>query len=188
MRKYQNHHSIFTNYFKLPNKPLLYIFANMLKPLSIALIFSLILFKSNAQSTYSSKESDIEVNYSKAIPEIDGEIIISYPEIRPQYPGGEKTLQENIQNHLEYDIIAFWEGVEGKIITSFLIHKDGSVSNIQVIKGLHPELDKAVVKHLSDMPKWTPGELNHEIVTTYNTLTVKYKIGRTKKLKDQPDF
>jgi hypothetical protein len=80
-------------------------------------LFSVISF---AQSSYNPQIDELEVSYSKGVPVIEGELIVSYPDIRPQYPGGEKVLQEHIQNELEYDNDIFWEDITEDVVKNYL--------------------------------------------------------------------
>lgn len=131
----------------------------------------------------SSKYDHITVDYSKSVPEFKDTIVFIYTNTPPKFPGGDQVLQEYIQNNLDYDLEAFWNGVEGKVQASFLIHPDGSISHIRIIKGLDPTLDKAVVYMIQNMPKWIPATVDHKPVTVNHFLPVKYKIGRPIKVK-----
>ena len=124
----------------------------------------------------------IIVNYSKEVPKIDDKAIFLYPEIPPSFPGGSQALQNYIQNYLEYNTEQFHQGIEGKIQAGFVVHENGNISHIRILKGLNPELDKSVVDLIYKMPKWIPGQISKTNVKVYHFLPVKYKI-KTKKIK-----
>lgn len=71
------------------------------------------------------------------------------------FPGGEKALMQFIYNNFRLNPMP-----KGKIITSFIIEKDGSLSNIQVLRGLTKEFNDEVVKVIQSMPKWIPSIAN----------------------------
>ncbi len=83
----------------------------------------------------------------------------------PQFFNGERGLATFIANQMRYPIEARQQGIEGRIICSFIVGIDGSVSNVEVVQGLHPQLDAEAVRVLSIMPKWIPGENNGEKVS-----------------------
>lgn len=83
----------------------------------------------------------------------------------PQFFNGERGLADFIANQMRYPIEARQQGVEGRIICSFIVGIDGSISNVEVVQGLHPQLDAEAVRVLSIMPKWIPGENNGEKVS-----------------------
>lgn len=83
----------------------------------------------------------------------------------PQFFNGESGLAEFIGNQMRYPIEARQQGIEGRILCSFIVGIDGSVSNIEVVQGIHPQLDAEAVRVLSLMPKWIPGENNGEKVS-----------------------
>ncbi len=95
----------------------------------------------------------------------------------PQYYNGERGLAEFISNQIRYPIEARQQGIEGRIICSFIVGIDGSVSNIEVIQGLHPQLDNEAVRILSLMPKWIPGENNGEKVNVKCLQPIDFSIG-----------
>lgn len=125
-------------------------------------------------------QNKIKVDYSKSIPKIDSLEILIYCDAPPHFPGGERELQFYIEDNLEYDDEPFYKGIEGKVHTSFIVHKDGTITNIRVIKGLHPILDEAAVKLIMEMPPWIPGKLDGEPVTINHFMQVKFKIVKKK--------
>ena len=81
-------------------------------------------------------------------------------------------LSQNIQ----YPPLAKENGIQGRVIVSFVVEPDGSLSNIAVVKGVDPSLDKEAVRVVSAMPKWNPGKQNNECVRVKYNLPVPFKL------------
>lgn len=94
----------------------------------------------------------------------------------PQYPGGNGELMKFLSSNIRYPTIAAENGIEGRVIIRFVVGKDGSVSDIQVQRGLDASCDKEAVRVVKMMPKWIPGKQNGRAVPVYFTLPVVFKL------------
>ena len=81
--------------------------------------------------------------------------VFAIVEKMPQFPGGEKAINEFISKTLQYPVIAQENGIQGKVVCSFIINQDGSVTDAEVISGVDPSLDREALRIVSAMPKWT---------------------------------
>ncbi|MDR0798273.1 MAG: TonB family protein [Dysgonamonadaceae bacterium] len=81
-----------------------------------------------------------------------------------------------LSNRIKYPAIAVEKGIQGQVVLRFVVNKDGSVSDVKVVKSLDPSCDKEAVRVVSSMPKWIPGRKNGELVATYFTLPVTFKL------------
>ncbi len=75
----------------------------------------------------------------------------------PSFPGGTKALLDYISENTVYPEEARKQNLSGRVVLTFYIEEDGSVSNVKVLKSVHPLLDNEAVRVVSSMPKWTPG-------------------------------
>lgn len=123
--------------------------------------------KTNSQGSSTAK-TDLDI--------IANEEIFSIVDQMPQYPGGEKKLTEFLSNRIIYPSQALQNGIEGRILCSFIVAKDGTVSNIEVLQSPDPELSDEAVRVLSMMPKWNPGINNGEKVNVKCVLPIDFKI------------
>jgi len=97
-------------------------------------------------------------------------------ESMPQFPGGESTLLSFIQKNLtKLPITQCYNGVMGKVVCRFVVEKDGSISNITVIRSLDPGCDKEAVRVIKLLPKFIPGKQNGQAVRVYYILPVIFK-------------
>ncbi len=112
----------------------------------------------------------------KTNPEIANSEVFSIVDKMPQYPYGEKELAGFIAHQLRYPKEARQQGIEGRILCSFIVAADGSISNIEVVQGLHSQLDNEAIRVLSLMSKWIPGENNGEKVNVKCLLPIDFII------------
>lgn len=94
----------------------------------------------------------------------------------PQFITGEEGLSKFISEYIKYPSRAKEENIEGRILCSFIVRKDGAVSNIQVVNGLDYELDNEALRVLSMMPKWTPGKNGNEAVSVKCILPIDFTL------------
>lgn len=94
----------------------------------------------------------------------------------PQFPGGDVELMKFINSGIKYPTIAAENGIEGRVVIRFVVGKDGSVSDVQVVRSLDPSCDKEAMRVVKTMPKWVPGKQNGRNVPVYYTLPVLFKL------------
>ena len=94
----------------------------------------------------------------------------------PQFPTGEDGLGRFIAEFIRYPSRAREDGIQGRILCSFIVRKDGTISNLEVINGLDIDLDNEALRVLSMMPKWTPGKNDNEIVNVKCILPIDFTI------------
>lgn len=99
-------------------------------------------------------------------------------EVMPQFPGGVSELMRYLGTNMKYPTIAAENNIEGRVVLKFVVGKDGSISNIQVIRPLDPSCDKEAVRVVKMMSKWIPGMQNGHPVAVYFTLPVLFKLQR----------
>lgn len=88
----------------------------------------------------------------------------------PAFPGGNAALMQYLAKNVKYPMIAIETGVSGRVVISFVVERDGSISNVKVMKSVDASLDKEAMRVVSAMPKWIPGRQNG------NTVRVKYQV------------
>lgn len=105
-----------------------------------------------------------------------GNEIFTIVEEQPQFPGGDMALSQYLRNNLKYPETARVAKVEGAVFVSFVVEIDGTVSNIKIVKGLHPDCDAEVIRVISEMPKWSPGKQKGKPVRVQFTLPVRFML------------
>lgn len=94
----------------------------------------------------------------------------------PSFPGGDAALISFISQNMRYPAVAEESGIEGRVIASFVVERDGSISDVKIIKSVDPSLDKEAVRVLKSMPKWTPGKQNGSPVRCKYTVPVTFRL------------
>ena len=96
-------------------------------------------------------------------------------EVKPEFPGGGSKLVNYINGQRRYPTDAYARGVEGRVMCSFVVNPDGSVSDVTVLKGVESSLNREAVRILSEMPDWNPGKINGERVPVRVICAVPYR-------------
>lgn len=114
---------------------------------------------------------------------IGEEKIYETAEQMPEFPGGYNALTRYLANNIRYPVVAQENGIEGNVVVSFVVERDGSISNIHVVNHAYPALEREAIKVVSEMPKWTPGKLNGEPVRVLFSIPVSFKLQTVKQDK-----
>ena len=99
-------------------------------------------------------------------------------EYQPSFPGGASALLSFLQDNVHYPEEALKDSIQGKVVVSFIIEKDGSISNVQVARGVHPLLDKEAVRVVGLMPKWNPAKSNGDYLRVKYNVPVIFKLNQ----------
>ena len=102
--------------------------------------------------------------------------IYNVPAMRAQYPGGDPKIFKFIYENVRYPKLCHEFGVQGRVLVTFVIEKDGSISNVQVVRSVDPALDREAVNVVKRMPKWNPGMNNGQPARVKFTLPVTFKL------------
>lgn len=94
----------------------------------------------------------------------------------PEYPGGIQALFEYLSQNVKYPADAENQKVEGRVIATFVVETDGSISSIEVVKPAFPSLDAEAIRVLSGMPKWTPGKQSGKEVRVKYTVPINFNL------------
>ncbi len=113
-----------------------------------------------------------------AAPKVEEEqpMNIAMVEQKPEFNGGEAAMYKWLSENIVYPSAASEEGVQGRVVVEFVVGKDGSITNVRVLRPRHPALDKEAVRVVKAMPKWIPGRNNGQPVKVTYTLPVTFKL------------
>ncbi len=87
-----------------------------------------------------------------------------YVDVKPEFPGGGNQLVNFINENRRYPAEAYAQGIEGRVTCAFVVNTNGTISNLSVIRGVEPSLNKEALRILSKMPQWSPGKINGQAV------------------------
>lgn len=104
------------------------------------------------------------------------EKVFDVVEQMPDFPGGMSALMQYLGKHIKYPVVAEENGIQGRVIVTFVVEKNGSITDVQVIKSVDPSLDKEAVRVVKSMPHWIPGKQNGSAVRVKYTLPVTFRL------------
>ena len=102
------------------------------------------------------------------------ESIFVVVESMPEFPGGTLKLFEYLQSNIRYPVIAKETNIQGKVFVSFVIEKDGTVTDVQVLRGIGGGCDEEAMRVVREMPRWIPGKQRGVPVRVKYNLPVKF--------------
>lgn len=97
-------------------------------------------------------------------------------EQQPLFPGGPAALLKYLSENTKYPVVAQENGVQGRVTVQFVVEKDGSISDVHVLRGVDPSLDKEAVRVVKSMPRWTPGKQNGITVRVNYRVPVLFRL------------
>lgn len=103
-------------------------------------------------------------------------VIFNIVENMPEFPGGEAALRAFIAKNTDYPRIARDNGIQGKVYVTFVVERDGSVSNTRVTTRVHSSLDNEALRVINSLPKWKPGTQGGRPVRVLYTVPINFII------------
>ena len=104
------------------------------------------------------------------------DVIFDIVEDKPEFPGGDAAMYKFLGKSIDYPSTARRMGIDGRVFVQFVIEKDGSVSNVQTIKGIGAGCDEEAARVIKGMPKWTPGKQRGVPVKVRMIIPVFFKL------------
>lgn len=115
--------------------------------------------------------------HSEETEELDETTIFYVPEVQPEFPGGSKGIARFIRNAVRYPEIALENRIGGRVKVSFIVEKDGSLSDIQVVgKAIGYGLEEEALRLVKSMPRWTPGSQGNVPVRVRFVLPIDFMV------------
>lgn len=118
--------------------------------------------------------SNIDVIMVEPEPEDDTPFMVV--EDMPEFPGGTSALMEYLRKNIKYPSLCRENNIQGRVLISFVVNKDGKIVDIEVVKSVHPSLDKEALRVVSSMPAWKPGMQRGKPVRVRYTVPVNFRL------------
>jgi TonB family protein len=112
--------------------------------------------------------------------------IFTNVEVLPSFPGGIQAFGKFLAQNLRYPKVAHDAGIQGRVFCQFVVEKDGSLSNIKVVRGIGGGCDEEAVRVLAISPKWKPGLQNGKIVRVSYTIPIFFQLKDENKSASPP--
>ena len=114
--------------------------------------------------------------------------IFTVVEEMPQFPGGMGEAMRFLAQNIKYPKAAQQAKIEGRVIVQFVVGKDGSVSDIQIMRSVSPDLDAEAIRVVGMMPKWIPGKQRGKAVTVKFTMPIMFRLQGSEPKKEESPY
>jgi len=94
----------------------------------------------------------------------------------PSFPGGEQAMFKHFATHVKYPDEASESGIHGAVYVTFIVERDGRISDVKVLRGIGGGCDEEAVRVVNGMPNWIPGKQNGKIVRVRYNLPIRYAL------------
>ncbi len=108
-------------------------------------------------------------------PEVSNKVFDVVEEM-PHFPGGPAALQAFLSSNTKYPVVAQENGVQGRVIVSFVVERDGSITDVRVVRSVDPSLDREAQRVVRGMPHWIPGKQNGSAVRVKFNVPVAFRL------------
>lgn len=150
---------------------------------SVADVLEIVDDKADVQETVIANTEDlgqkVEVKYvpvQVVEAEPEEQTIFEVVENMPDFPGGQAALMQYLAKNIKYPTIAQENGTQGRVIVQFVVNKDGSIVDANVVRSVDPYLDKEALRVINTMPKWKPGMQRGKPVRVKFTVPVMFRL------------
>ncbi len=106
--------------------------------------------------------------------EDDEEPLFKVVEDEPEFPGGTQAMHEYLRDNMEYPTKAHEAGIAGTVFVSFVVESDGSITNVEVLRGIGGGCDEEAVRVVENMPKWEPGQQKGQNVRVQFNMPIRF--------------
>lgn len=125
-------------------------------------------------------DQETEVQDYEPVEEVEEEEeetqIFQVVETMPTFPGGDAARIKYLQNNLKYPTMARESGIQGKVFVTFVVEKDGSITDVKVLRGIGGGCDEEAVRVIKNMPKWKPGKQRGKPVRVQFNMPIVFKL------------
>jgi len=155
-------------------------------PAFFAVLFLFTAGSINVLSAQDTQQKSQQAQEQKAVQEKASteETVFVVVEKMPEYPGGEDALTEYLVSNIKYPVEAKTKGIQGRVFVSYIVEKDGAVTNAKILRGIGGGCDEEAVRVVSSMPKWIPGTQRGEPVRVQFNLPIMFSL-EDKKTEDK---
>jgi|GEM_PF-1998433 tonB family C-terminal domain len=107
---------------------------------------------------------------------VDESQIFEVAEKNPRFPGGDEALIQWIAQNIQYPATCQEQNIQGRVFASFIVEKDGSITNAKILRSPHPDLSAETLRLIEAMPRWTPGMQGGQLVRVNFSLPILFRL------------
>ena len=119
--------------------------------------------------------ADEPVKPAEEKPEVENKVF-EVVEQMPSFPGGSAALMKYLSENIKYPVVAQENGVQGRVVVSFVVERDGSITDVKVARSVDPSLDREAMRVVRSMPHWIPGKQNGSAVRVKYNVPVSFRL------------
>lgn len=119
--------------------------------------------------------ADEPVKPAEEKPEVENKVF-EVVEQMPSFPGGPSALMKYLSENIKYPVVAQENGVQGRVVVSFVVERDGSITDVKVARSVDPSLDREAMRVVRSMPHWIPGKQNGSAVRVKYNVPVSFRL------------
>ena len=119
--------------------------------------------------------ADEPVKPAEEKPEVENKVF-EVVEQMPSFPGGPAALMKYLSENIKYPVVAQENGVQGRVVVSFVVERDGSITDVKVARSVDPSLDREAMRVVRSMPHWIPGKQNGSAVRVKYNVPVSFRL------------
>lgn len=136
----------------------------------------LLLFVGYFSFSFSQVDEDFEIVPTIRVSDqvSDSNAVYTVVEQFPEFPGGDEARMLFLRKNIKYPRSAQEEGIQGTVYATFIVEKDGSLSDIKILRGLSSDINSEVIRVIKLFPKWIPGKQNGKIVRVQYNIPVRF--------------
>ena len=108
--------------------------------------------------------------------EIEEQHIFLVVENMPEFPGGEAAMYKFIGKNIDYPRMAKESGISGRVFVTFVVERDGSLTDVQILRGIGGGCDEEAVRVIRAMPRWSPGKQRGKPVRVQYRMPIKFTL------------
>jgi len=116
------------------------------------------------------------VNAQKTVVSEKDQKVYEEVEEMPEFPGGMEALMKYLSTNIKYPKDAVKQKIEGRVMVTFIVDTDGSISDVKTVKTVYPSIDKESVRVVKKMPKWKPGKKDGRPVRVQYALPIVFRL------------
>ena len=107
---------------------------------------------------------------------VESRKVFTVVEQMPSFPGGDAALMSYLANNIHYPTVAAENGVQGRVVVGFVVERDGSITDVRILRGVDPSLDREAMRVVKSMPRWTPGKQNGSAVRVEYQVPIAFRL------------
>ena len=117
-----------------------------------------------------------EYDFVMVEPEPEPDEVFMVVEDQPEFPGGTAALLEYLRKNIKYPAICRENNIQGRVLVTFIVNKDGAIVEPEIVKSVNPSLDKEALRVISQMPNWKPGYQRGKPVRVKYSVPVNFQL------------